>query len=356
MNGNITYYYGRALTGQGEKQLYRELIDEAKEVTFIVGAFGSHTSKILREIGYFFLKKGEDIEWFYDPLHDDVVEALYVRDVGMLYVQDKEGVPRPKLLGSRHHIVSFYDCYDQEALAKNGNRLEELVTQSHVWREKLFTMLEMAKQLHDEWEIINQQGMSWEGLDAEREHLERELFGTLQLHKEGSLTHRLLGTLTPNGARDTLTSITKGLERRLFIKGYPGTGKSSLMKGLAVLAVERGFEVQLVWCGLDATSIDMLVIPELSFCIFDSTEPHVYYPEDQRPGDEILDLAQFCKLTQEQELKAVEIASAYKESMARALAFVQQYAIRVQEERNIFDEAIKKTIWNEKRAELFPNV
>ena len=64
------------------------------------------------------------------------------------------------------------------------------------------------------------------------------------------------------------------LEKRLFIKGYPGTGKSSMMKKLANEALKRGYDVQLVWCGLDANSIDMVILPELSFCIFDSTEPH----------------------------------------------------------------------------------
>lgn len=353
MNGTVTYYYGRALTGQGEKQLYQELMEEAQEVIYIIGAIGSHASKLLRELGYLFIKQGEDVEWFYDPLQEDIVEALYIRVLGMLFIHDKEGVPRPRLLGSRHHVISFYECYDNRYLTLKGERLEELVQQGRIWREKLFAMLAIAKQLHDEWELVNQQGMDWKGLEVEQEYLERELFSTLHLHKEGKLTHRILGTLTQSGARNTVESITKGLERRVFIKGYPGTGKSSLMKKLAVSAIDRGFETQLIWCGLDATSIDMVVIPELNFCIFDSTEPHVYDPDERRPGDSILDLAQYCKLTGEQESRATEIALTYKEAMEQAKLIVQQYAKRIQEEREIFDEAINKSAWNEKRTELF---
>lgn len=356
MNGSITYYYGRAITGQGEKQLYDALIDEADEVTFLVGIYGLHASKLLRDLGYFFVKQGEDIEWFYDPLEVDIVEALYVRQLRKLFLHDKEGVPRPKLFGYRHSVVAFYECYDKALLAMKGEKLEECVSQSYIWREKLFTMLEMAKHLHDDWETVNQQGMDWAGLNAEYELLEKALFNTLQLNKEGQLTHRLLGTLTPSGPRDTLESITKGLERRVFIKGYPGTGKSTFMKRLAVSAVERGFEVQLVWCGLDATSIDMVVIPELSFCIFDSTEPHVYYPDHHRPGDEILDLAQYCELTELQEEKAVEIASSYTDTMARAKAFIQQYADKIREERFIFDDAMIKSAWHEKYEQVFDDV
>jgi len=356
MNGSITYYYGRAMTGQGEKQLYTMLIDEADDVTFFVGLYGLHASKLLRDLGYFYVKQGEDIEWFYDPLEVDVVEALYIPQLKKLFLHDKEGVPRPKLLGFRHSVVSFYECYDKALLAIKGDKLETNVRQGYILREKLFTMLEMAKHLHDDWETVNQQGMDWAGLNAEYDLLEKELFSKVQLNKDGQLTHRLLGTLTPSGPRDTVASITKGLKRRLFIKGYPGTGKSSFMKKLAIAAVEHGLEVQIVWCGLDATSIDMVVIPELSFCIFDSTEPHVYFPDHHRPGDEIFDLAQYCDLTEEQEEKAVEIASSYTDTMARAKAFIQQYAEKIREERLIFEDAIVKSAWYEKYEQVFDSV
>lgn len=356
MNGTITYYYGRALTGQGEKHLYAELIDEALDVTFLVGAYGNHLSQLLRELGYFYVKQGEEIEWFYDPLSKDIVEALYVRSLKKLFLHDKDGMPRAKYIGSRHRVVSFYDCYDEALLATNEQRLDEVLKQQGIWREKLFTMLGMAKKLHDDWEIVNQQGMDWKGLDDEREALEQQLLNAVQLKKEGYLSHRLLGTLTGNGPRDTLENITKELNQRLFIKGYPGTGKSSFMKRLAVIAVERGLDVQLVWCGLDSASVDMVMIPELSFCIFDSTDPHVYFPDQHRMGDVILDLAQYCQLTVELEEKAAEIASTYREAMAKAQEFALHYSEKVQEERQIFDDAILKSAWNEKCEQVFAHV
>lgn len=356
MNGTVTYFYGRALTGQGEKQLYRELMEEAREVIFFVGAFGVLASKLLRELGYFFVRQGEDIEWFLDPLQEDIVEALFVRELGMLYIHDKEGMPRPKYIGSSHQVVSFYECYHEEKIGESGDRLLELTTQSRVWREKVFAMMEIAKDLHDEWEIINQQGMDWGALDDYRQRLETDLFGTLKLRKEGRITHRLLGTLTPLGARDTVQNMTKDLERRLFIKGYPGTGKSSFMKGIAVAAMERGFEARLVWCGLDSNSVDMIIVPELSFCIFDSTEPHLYFPEDNREGDEIIDIAQYCQLTDKQEEQATKVASAYKEAIILAKSYVQQYAERIVQERKIFDDAVNKSAWDQKAAHLFQKV
>ena len=37
LNGNVTYYFGHALTGQGVKHLYKEMMEEAALVYFCKG-------------------------------------------------------------------------------------------------------------------------------------------------------------------------------------------------------------------------------------------------------------------------------------------------------------------------------
>src|SRR5690606_34119962 len=95
------------------------------------------------------------------------------------------------------------------------------------------------------------------------------------------------GAATPKGAVDYIQELTASLKRRIFIKGRPGSGKSTMLKKLAAAAESRGIAVQVFHCGLDPHSLDMLIFPELSTAIFDSTAPHEYDPN--RGGDEILD-------------------------------------------------------------------
>lgn len=341
------------MTGQGMKNVYKELMTEASTVYFLKGAHGFKLSTLLKDIGTTYNNKGYDVEYFYDPLFDNTVEATFVHKLNLLFLQATNPSFEPTLLGTRHKVISLYDCTDDEKLSASGARLEELQHEAEIWRNNCFEALSKALRIHDDWEVENRRYMSWGNLNKQVDYLFQNLFGVIELNKAGKLTHRILGTLTPAGARDTVQSITQNLERRLFIKGYPGTGKSSLMKKLAEEALQRGFDVQMVWCGLDANSIDMVIIPELKFCIFDSTEPHKYFPDESRRGDEIFDVAQHCRLTEIEEQNIAVIVSLYRETMNNAVQYAKGYAKAVKEVREIIDDAIIESEWEKRTAGLF---
>ena len=323
-------------------------MNEAKTVYLLKGAHGFQISALLQKLGDYYNDKGTDIEYFYDPLFDNTIEATFVKaPYNILFLQATNPSIEPILIGERDHVIALDDCVDKQQLSSNT----EQTKQTHY--EKCFNALSNAIKIHDDWEIETQKHMNWQGLDDQYAELITNLFGQNKLAKRSTLTHRLLGTLTPTGARDTLQSITQQLERRLFIKGYPGTGKSSMMKKLAQEATHRGFDVQLVWCGLDANSIDMVILPELKFCIFDSTEPHVYFPDDNRPGDEIFDIAKHCHPTQIEEENISGIVAKYKAAIAEATHFVQLYAEEERKIREMTDNALNMEVFETQTAGLF---
>jgi len=86
----VTYYFGHALTGQGVKHLYTEMMEEAKLVYFLQGASTSKGSELLKELGYFYVKQGFAVEWFKHSLLEEVVEAVYVKGCDRLYVWASE--------------------------------------------------------------------------------------------------------------------------------------------------------------------------------------------------------------------------------------------------------------------------
>ena len=350
MGNTVTHFFGQALTGQGIKNVYKDLMNEAKTVYLLKGAHGFHLSALLQKLGDYYYDKGADIEYFYDPLFDKTIEATFVKaPYNTLFLQATNPAIEPVFLGERDHVISLDDCVDEQQLAANA----ELIETKQTYYEKCFHALANAIKIHGDWEVETQKYMNWRGLDDQYAELITNLFGQNQLTKRSTLTHRLLGTLTPAGARDTLQSITQQLETRLFIKGYPGTGKSSMMKKLAQEATHRGFDVQLVWCGLDANSIDMVILPELKFCIFDSTEPHVYFPDENRPGDEIFDIAKHCHPTEIEEENIRGIVAKYKAAIAEATHFIQLYAQQERKIREMTDNALNVETFHNRTAELF---
>lgn len=328
-------------------------MNEANKVFLIKGAHGFKVSGLLQKLGGHYHEKGIEIEYFYDPLFDNTIEAVFIKAPYYIFIlQATEFAIEVSDLGGRDHVISLYDCIDEEQLMADGE-IVSLNRSKQTFYENCFAALSKALAIHDDWEIETRKNMYWEGLNNQLAELVRDLFENKKLDKSSALTHRLLGTLTPTGAQDTVQSITQNVSKRLFIKGYPGTGKSSMMKQLAKEALSRGYDVQLVWCGLDANSTDMILLPELDFCIFDSTEPHVYNPDENRPGDEVFNIAKHCHPT-EVELKNIEgIVLKYKATMAVARQYLKQYADVERKIREMIDAELNEDEFNKKTAPLF---
>jgi Mrp family chromosome partitioning ATPase len=81
--------------------------------------------------------------------------------------------------------------------------------------------------------------------------------------------------------------------RIMVIKGGPGTGKSSLMRKIAVQMVESGFDAELHHCSSDNNSLDGVVFPQIRVAIIDGTSPHIVDPKNPGAVDEIIHLGDY---------------------------------------------------------------
>ncbi|MCQ2478152.1 MAG: hypothetical protein MJ091_02885 [Clostridia bacterium] len=79
----------------------------------------------------------------------------------------------------------------------------------------------------------------------------------------------------------------------LIIKGGPGTGKSSLLKYMAVKASDKGYNPVLCPCSSDPDSLDGVIIEEKKLIILDGTLPHAIEPEAAGYCEEIINLGDF---------------------------------------------------------------
>lgn len=81
--------------------------------------------------------------------------------------------------------------------------------------------------------------------------------------------------------------------RVFFLKGGPGSGKSTFMKRVADDMSARGFACEFHHCSADPESVDAVVFPEIGIALFDGTAPHVLDPKFPGVVDEMIDLGQF---------------------------------------------------------------
>ena len=148
--------------------------------------------------------------------------------------------------------------------------------------------LERARLLRQDWQRLYVDKVDFSAADRLTEQLCEELLGGRSLEKPGRCSHRFFDAYTAKGRSVYIRSLTNSLSRRCFLKGRPGTGKSTLLRKLAAFARRRGFCTEVYHSSLDPDTFDMVIVRELGFCVFDSTAPHEYSPS--RESDVILDL------------------------------------------------------------------
>lgn len=176
-----------------------------------------------------------------------------------------------------------------------------------------------ALKIHDEWEKYYIDNLDFSVLEKKCRQLSDELTDGKYGTGKGVISDRFLGAATAYGAIDYIENITENIGKRYFIKGRPGTGKSTFMRKIANKAIQNGFDVSCYHCAFDPKSIDMVVVKELDVCLFDSTAPHEHFPS--RNNDEVIDFYEMASkrnIDREYKAELFEISSEYKEKVSFA--------------------------------------
>lgn len=194
-----------------------------------------------------------------------------------------------------------------------------------------------AREIHDEQEKVYISNMNFEAADRLTEETIHLLLDGKNTVRSGKGTDRFFGAATVNGNINYIPEVTRDIPKRYLIKGRPGTGKSTFLKKIAAAAISRGFDVEVYHCSLAPSSLDMVAVRELGFCLFDSTAPHEYFPS--RPNDEIIDIYQKCVTpgTDEKYQKELDaLQTDYKKMLQEAASCLQD----VKKACDRFEEAL----------------
>ncbi len=216
------------------------------------------------------------------------------------------------------------DIYDPDELSiLTATRQEALTSVLENW-ELARKTYQRAREIHDEQEKVYIGCMNFEAADILTDETIHMLLDGKKSGHSGKGTDRFFGAATVNGSINYIPEVTRGIPKRYFIKGRPGTGKSTFLKKIARAAIERGFDTEIYHCSLDANSLDLVAVRELNFCLFDSTAPHEYFPT--LPGDEIIDIYQKCVTPGTDEKYQDELnnlQTAYKEMLLNAAVYLR---------------------------------
>ena len=289
VSGKIIRYFAGGNTARGFYSLFDSSLEGLNRIFILKGGPGTGKSSLMKDVGKVWSEKGYDIEFLHCSSDPDSVDGVIITSLQVAIVDGTAPhVIEPKLPGAVEEYINLGEAWDSKALASRKNDISELSKQVSDAFQMAYRTYAEALKVHDDWEKIYFGNMDFEKANQLTDSLLTSFFGEITLNKPSKVQHRFLGAATPVGAVDFVPNLTEDVPKRYFIKGRPGSGKSTMLKKIVAEGEKRGFDIEVYHCGFDPNSLDMIIIRELGIAIFDSTAPHEYFPS--RDSDEIIEL------------------------------------------------------------------
>lgn len=324
MAGKIRNYYAGGNTARGFYSLFESNLQGLDRLFILKGGPGTGKSSMMKSIGKEYAEQGYDVQYVHCSSDNDSIDGIIIPALKVGVVDGTAPhVIEPKAPGAIEEYVNLGVAWDSQKLAEHKEDIQQITSEISTSFQTAYSLFGEALTIHDEWEKIYIENMDFAKANELTEELIEEFFGEVTLGKKSDIRHRFLGAATPKGAVDFIQNLTEDVADRYFVKGRPGSGKSTMLKKLASAAEQRGFDIEIYHCGFDPNSLDMVVIRELGIAIFDSTAPHEYFPE--REGDRIIDVYERAITPQTDEKYAdqlQEIKQRYSEKMKEAISYL----------------------------------
>jgi Cdc6-like AAA superfamily ATPase len=333
----IKNYYPGGNTVKGFHSFYDSNLKGLDRVFILKGGPGTGKSSLMKKIGNEWVEKGYNIEFLHCSSDNNSIDGVIIPSLKVGIVDGTAPhVIEPKAPGAVEEYVNLGEAWDTNKLITNKNEIQNLTSRISENFQKAYSIFNDALEIHDNWETIYISTMDYTKADQLTNTLIESFFGKTAFDKEADVRHRFFGAATPQGPVDFIPNLTEDITKRYFIKGRPGTGKSTMLKKLAEAAAAKGIDVEVYHCGFDPNSLDMVIFRELDLCIFDSTAPHEYYPS--RDGDEIIDVYDLLITPGTDERfaeKLTNIEAQYKSKMAEATGYLAK-AKELHDELEVF--------------------
>ncbi len=329
-------YFIRANTCTGEVNFLQSNLNGIDKIYLIQSEFDYLKSIFISRLCAYIQEHCKNVELICNPNIANLFDGFIIRDK-KIAVLDSELM----CLNNRCILVDI----DSGIKKKKYNQLVyeayDISEQISQKMNSVFCVYSGAKDIHDEWERVYINNMDFDLLDKYCSSVIENIVPKNNADKKAIIFERFFGTVFFDGNINYIDEITKDIKKRYFIKGRPGTGKSTFLKKFAKALTDKGYCVEIYHCGFDSKSLDMVVCRELSVCIFDSTLPHEKFPDGDT--DEILDFYLNSGLSGTDELykeKLEDISLRYKKIMSVSKMYFEDL-FKIREK---FNEKIKPNI------------
>lgn len=319
------YYYVTGNTAEGFVNFLESNVVGFNKVVVLKHMSNKVKTLVLEEIIRRY-EQNHDLEIICSALSRVYLDGIIIRDKGLAIITETIAPSRLQ------HVQSI----DLESIIQNENpihsldkhKVAQLKVQYDQELDKAYQSFATGLTVHDDLEAIYINEMDFNKADqVAEEFINNLLEGVSKKERKSKIYYRLFGTSTAEGPITVVPQIINNLSKRVFVKGRAGTGKSVFMKKVAQACKNQGLDFEIHRCSFDPNSVDMVHVPELSFVMMDSTDPHEFFPE--RKEDVVIDLYEKTVTagTDEKYAKRInKVNSEYKSYMKKGVVHIKEAA------------------------------
>ena len=348
MTAKIINYFACANSALGFVSFFEDNIKRLDKLYILKGGPGTGKSTLMKKVGAEWNNRGFDVEYIHCASDNNSIDGVIIPALGIGVVDGTSPhIIEPTAPGAIEEYVNLGIAWDSRKLAVHKDNILGIKKEIVSCYSKAYELFKDGLKIHDEWEKIYLDNIDFNKLNEITKEAIDTFFGNKTTDKQSVVKNRFFGGATPNGSVDFVLDLTKDLSKRYFIKGRPGSGKSTMLRKIANAAEERGFDVEIYHCGFDPNSLDMIIIRELDFAIFDSTAPHEYFPTKE--SDEIIDvyaLAITPGTDEEYKTQLDSIISRYKSAVGTGITCLSTAKLLHDELENIYIDAMDFNVVN----------
>jgi len=302
-------YYVSGHTADGYVNFLSSNVKHMKIVTITHPSYTLKTM-FLQEIKKYY-EMNYDIEIICSAISKNFIDGIIIREINLAIIAND-------LITSDLHIHKEISLENTFKIEQNFNEKKETIK---AYIQTCFRELRKGLKIHDDLESIYIQEMDFSKANMLIENTIEQLLDNVPVkERQPHIYRRLFGTNTIEGSINIVPHLIRTVSKRYYIKGRAGTGKSVFMNKIADACLQKGYDIEYYHCSLEPNSVDMILVRTLDFCMFDSTDPHEFFPEHKH--DKVIDLyeAAVTPGTDEKYAENIkEITQAYKAYMKKGI-------------------------------------
>jgi len=354
LSAKIINYFVCANSALGFVSLFEDNIKGLDRLYILKGGPGTGKSTLMKNIGSEWYNRGFDVEYIHCASDNNSIDGVIIPTLGIGVVDGTAPhIIEPRAPGAIEDYVNLGVAWDSKKLAVHKDEILDIKNEISSCYLNAYEQFKEGLKIHDEWEKVYLDNIDFNKLNEITAATINIFFGNKSIDKRSIVKNRFFGGSTPIGSVDFVLDLTKDVGKRYFIKGRPGSGKSTMLKKIASAAEERGFDVEIYHCGFDPNSLDMVIIRELDLAIFDSTAPHEYFPT--RESDEIIDvyyLAIKPGTDEEYRTQLASIVTRYKSAVGNGINYLACAKLLHDELENFYIDAMDFNVVNKISQDL----